>query len=56
MPKFSVRMDYFINVPDEEFEDARGAVSEIAEDAQCFIDQYAYEFYCSMVERLGDDE
>lgn len=54
--KYMVCMNYIVDIPDEELEDARGAVTEIAEDAQWFIDSYAYESYCSMVEKMGEDE
>lgn len=56
MPKYRVCMNYIIDIPDEELEDARGAVAEISDDAQWFIDQYARESYCSMVERMDKDE
>lgn len=49
-------MHYIIDIPDKDLEDARGATAEIAEDAQWFIDQYARESYCSMVEKMGESE
>lgn len=55
MPKYRVCMNYLVDIPDEELEDAR-AVTEIAEDAQWFIDNYAYESYCPVVEKMGEDE
>lgn len=54
--KYMVCMNYIVDIPDEELEDARGAVAEITEDAQWFIDQYERESYCSMVKKVGEDE
>ncbi len=56
MPKYRVCMNYFIDVPDEELEGIEGTTAEIAHDAQQFIDEFAYESYCSMIERMGEDE
>ncbi len=55
MPKYRVCMHYILDIPDEELEDARGATAEIADDAQWFIDNYAFESYHTMVEELDDD-
>lgn len=49
-------MHYLIDIPNDEMEDREGATAEIAEDAQWFIDNYAYESYCSMVEKMGESE
>lgn len=54
--KYNACMKYIIDVPDAEFDDVTKAVKEIADDAQWFIDEYAMESYCSMVERPGEDE
>lgn len=50
--KYMVCMNYILDIPDGECEDAR----EIAEDAKWFIDQYAYESFYSRVERMDEDE
>ena len=55
MPKYLVQMSYFLDIPDEELEDVMEDTVEIADDAQSFIDEFAYESHCSWVERDGDD-
>lgn len=42
--------------PDGEIDGEMVSTTEIAEDAQWFIDEYARESYCSMVEMTGEDE
>ena len=55
MPKYLVQMNYFLDIPDEELEDVMEDTVEIADDAQSFIDEFAYESCCSWVERDGED-
>lgn len=55
MPKYLVQMSYFLDIPDEELEDVMEDTVEIANDAQSFIDEFAYESHCSWVERDGED-
>lgn len=54
--KCRVCMHYLIDIPNDELEDREGVTAEIAEDAKWFIDNYAYESYCSMVEKVGESE
>lgn len=51
--KCRVCLNYLLDVPDKEID---AAAEKIADDAKWLIDNYAYEAYCSFVERLGDDE
>ena len=55
MPKYLVKMCYLLDIPDEELEDVMEDTVEIANDAQSFIDEFAYESFCSWVERDGED-
>lgn len=55
MPKYLVQMSYFLDIPDEELEDVMEDTVEIANDAQSFIDEFAYESHCSWVEMDDDD-
>ena len=55
MPKYLVQMNYFLDIPDEELEDVMEDTVEIADDAQSFIDEFAYKSCCSWVERDGED-
>jgi hypothetical protein len=54
--KYRACMHYIIDIPDGEIDGERVSTAEIAEDAQWFIDSYAYESHCSMVEKMGEDE
>ena len=54
--KYRVCMHYIIDIPDGEIDDEKVSTAEIVEDAQWFIDEYARESYCSMVEMVGEDE
>lgn len=54
--KYRVCMNYIIDIPDGEIDGEMVSTEEIAEDAQWFIDEYARESYCSMVEMTGEDE
>ena len=54
--KYRVCMHYIIDIPDREIDGERVSTAEIAEDAQWFIDNYAYESYYSMVEEMGESE
>lgn len=49
-----VCMNYIIDIPDGETDGERVSTAEIAEDAQRFIDEYARESYCSMVEMIEE--
>ena len=55
MSKYLVQMCYILDIPDKELEDVMEDTMEIANDAQSFIDEFAYESYCSWVERDGED-
>ena len=55
MPKYLVQMCYILDIPDKELEDVMEDTVEIANDAQSFIDEFAYESWCSWVERDGED-
>lgn len=55
MPKYLVQMSYFLDIPDEELEDVMEDTVEIANGAQSFIDEFAYESHCSWVEMDDDD-
>lgn len=51
--KCRVCLNYILDVPDKEVD---ASAEKIADDAKWLIDNYAYEAYCSFVERLDDDD
>lgn len=53
--KCRVCLNYLLDVPDKDIY-TREAAEKIADDAKWLIDNYAYEAYCSFVEKLDDDD
>ena len=51
MSKYTVNVEYTINVPDDEFEDNNAPLAEIEDDYNYFVDAFLTESYCVSVEQ-----
>lgn len=50
MSKYTVSVEYTINVPDDEFDENDDPIAEINDDFTYFIDAFQTEAYCNSVE------
>lgn len=51
MSKYTVTVEYTIDVPDDEFDENEDPIDEIDDDPDYFIDAFQTESYCSSVEK-----
>lgn len=51
MSKYTVNVEYTIDVPDDEFDENDDPIDEIDDDFNYFIDAFQTEAYCSSVEK-----
>nr|DAR27690.1 MAG TPA: hypothetical protein [Caudoviricetes sp.] len=51
MSKYTVKVEYTIDVPDDEFEENEDPLVEIDDEFPYFIDAFQTEAYCSSVEK-----
>lgn len=52
MSKYTVNVEYIIDVPDDEFDENDDPIDEIDDDFNYFIDAFQIKAYCSSVEKL----
>lgn len=50
MSKYTVNVEYTINVPDDEFDENDDPIAEIDDDFTYFINAFQTEAYCNSVE------
>lgn len=51
MSKYTVNVEYTIDVPDDEFDENEDPIDEIDDDFNYFIDAFQTKAYCSSVEK-----
>lgn len=53
MSKYTVNVEYTVDVPDDEFEENDNPLAEIEDDYNYFVDAFQTESYCVSVEEEG---